>query len=234
MIYCFDIDGTICSLVENSEYDNAEVISVMRTTINRLYDEGHVIKFMTARGCVSGVDWSDLTQRQLGQWGFKYHELIMNKKPHADLFIDDRGVDVNTWIKNQDKVTGFLAGTFDLIHPGYIKMFEDAKTICNHLIVALHVDPSKEREHKYKPINTIEDRKLILSSIKYVDEIVVYSDEHELDELIKKLKPNYRILGSDYIDKEITGNHPEVEIYYHNRNHDWSYSSFRKKVKENT
>ena len=136
--------------------------------------------------------------------------------------------------KNQDKVTGFLAGTFDLIHPGYIKMFEDAKTICNHLIVALHVDPSKEREHKYKPINTIEDRKLILSSIKYVDEIVVYSDEHELDELIKKLKPNYRILGSDYIDKEITGNHPEVEIYYHNRNHDWSYSSFRKKVKENT
>lgn len=234
MIYCFDIDGTVCTSVENSKYHEAEVIPVMLNLINELYDQGHTIKFMTARGCVSGIDWTDITTRQLDDWGFKYHELIMNKKPHADFFVDDKGVAVDDWVSQQNRVVGFLAGTFDLIHPGYIKMFEDAKTICNHLIVALHADPSIERECKFKPINSVEDRKLILSSIKYIDDIVVYQTEQELEILIKDIKPNYRILGSDYIGNKITGNDPNVKIYYHERNHNWSYSDFRKTIKENT
>ena len=85
MIYCFDIDGTVCTSVENSKYHEAEVIPVMLNLINELYDQGHTIKFMTARGCVSGIDWTDITTRQLDDWGFKYHELIMNKKDFLNL-----------------------------------------------------------------------------------------------------------------------------------------------------
>jgi len=232
MIYCFDIDGTICSSVNNSDYLTAECFPIVKTLINKLYDQGHTIKIMTARGSVSGKDWTDVTKNQLNEWGIKYHELITNQKPNADLFIDDKGINVHDWIKNQKKITGLVAGCFDIIHPGYIWLLKDAKTICNHLIIALHNDPSSERSHKYKPVNTIEDRKLILSSIKYIDEIIVYNNENELENIIKEIKPNYRILGSDYIDKKITGNHSDVKIYYHNRNHNWSYSSFRRKLKE--
>ena len=100
MIYCFDIDGTVCSTVQNSEYEKAVVFPEALIEVNRLYDEGHRIIFMTARGSVSGKDWTDVTVRQLNKWGFKYHELIMNKKPNADFFIDDKGVNADDWRKN--------------------------------------------------------------------------------------------------------------------------------------
>jgi glycerol-3-phosphate cytidylyltransferase len=232
MIYCFDIDGTICSSVKNSDYLSAKCFPMVKELINQLYDAGNIIKIMTARGSVSGKDWTEITKKQLADWGIKYHELITNRKPNADLFVDDKAINIEDWLKKQNKITGLVAGCFDIIHPGYIWLFKDAKTVCNHLIVALHNDPSTERSHKFKPVNTIEDRKLILSSIKYIDEIVVYDNEDELQKLIQDIKPNYRILGSDYIGKQITGNIPDIKIHYHNRNHDWSYSSFRKKLKE--
>jgi len=102
MIYCFDIDGTICSSVKNSEYEKAEPFEDMIAEINHLYDSGHKIIFMTARGSVSGKDWSSLTQSQLKNWGIKYHELIMNKKPHADFFIDDKAINAIDWRLNLD------------------------------------------------------------------------------------------------------------------------------------
>ena len=93
MIYCFDIDGTICE-TNGSEYTNSHPFSEMIEIVNRLYGEGHTIKMFTARGSVSGVDWTELTTRQLASWGVKYHELIMNRKPHYDLLIDDKAVNV--------------------------------------------------------------------------------------------------------------------------------------------
>ena len=98
MIYCFDIDGTICTPVENSRYELAEPFSKMVYKINELYDRGHTIKVMTARGCVSGKDWSDFTKEQLANWGLKYHELIMNKKPHAHVFVDDKAINVSAFM----------------------------------------------------------------------------------------------------------------------------------------
>ena len=92
MIYCFDIDGTICSLEPNSQYGDATPFPDMVDKINKLYATGHTILIMTARGSVSGKDWSDFTAWQLGEWGIPYHELIMNKKPHADIFIDDKAI----------------------------------------------------------------------------------------------------------------------------------------------
>ena len=94
MIYCFDIDGTICSLVKNSDYESAKPFPEMLEKINELYDEGHKIMFFTARGCRSGIDHTILTIEQLEKWGFKYHELVMNKKPHYDLLVDDKAINV--------------------------------------------------------------------------------------------------------------------------------------------
>ena len=99
-IFCFDIDGTICSLVNPSDYTKSEPYLDVINEINRLYDEGNKIIMMTARGSVSKRDWSPETVQQLDQWGVKYHELIMNKKPHADFFIDDKGINAIEWRKN--------------------------------------------------------------------------------------------------------------------------------------
>ena len=93
MIYCFDIDGTICTSVENSRYEQAKPFSKMVSKINELYNCGHTIKIMTARGCVSGKDWSDFTEKQLNDWGVK-HTSINMKKPVYDVWVDDRAVNI--------------------------------------------------------------------------------------------------------------------------------------------
>lgn len=91
MIYCIDIDGTICSNTEDSSYEHAEARELVVEKINRLYDEGHHIKIFTARGGTTGKDWSNLTTKQLRKWGVKYHSLIMGK-PSADFYVDDKGI----------------------------------------------------------------------------------------------------------------------------------------------
>ena len=92
MIYIFDIDGTVCSLVSGDRYDLAKPMPDRIKKINSLYDNGHNIKMFTARGATTGKDWTDLTENQLSKWGLKYHELIMNSKPEGDLFIDDKAI----------------------------------------------------------------------------------------------------------------------------------------------
>src|SRR3954451_1952867 len=99
MIYCFDVDGTICSTVENSEYLAATPYPHVIAEINRLFDQGNIIKIMSGRGSVGKGDHTELTKKQLEKWGVKHHELIMNKKPHADLFIDDRAININDWVQ---------------------------------------------------------------------------------------------------------------------------------------
>ena len=150
MNYCFDLDGTICDTpLRPSDlkpgYLEAVPFPYMVEQVNKLYDDGHKIIIMTARGRGSGIDWTDLTTEQLDRWGVKYHELEpMFHKPTADLFIDDKGISVEEWKKTNPKKKGIIAGAFDVIHPGYVRMFKDAKRHCNHLTVALHLDPSIE------------------------------------------------------------------------------------------
>ena len=83
-----DIDGTICTLVK--DYQDAKPIPEHIDKVNKLYDEGHTIVYYTARGQVTERDWSELTKKQLMDWGCKHHELRMNHKPHYDLFICDK------------------------------------------------------------------------------------------------------------------------------------------------
>jgi glycerol-3-phosphate cytidylyltransferase len=129
---------------------------------------------------------------------------------------------------------GFTCSAFDLIHPGHILMLKEAREkVCNWLVVGLQIDPSIDREWKNKPIQTLEERLIVLQAIKYVDEIHVYQTEKDLLDLIKEINPDVRILGSDY------ENRPELiigkefgSIFYHNRNHNWSTTELRFRIKE--
>ena len=98
MIYCFDIDGTICTQTANQEYHKAEPFNLMIDKINHLKDEGHTIKILTARGMGSGKDFKKLTHEQLVKWGVKFDELTMGK-PSADFYIDDKGVSIEDFLK---------------------------------------------------------------------------------------------------------------------------------------
>ena len=99
MIYIFDIDGTICSLVQNAEYMKAKPLKTRIQQVNNLYLEGHVIKLYTARGSSTGIDWTEVTKKQLHEWGVKYNDLIMNRKPHGDIFVDDKAVNADDFFK---------------------------------------------------------------------------------------------------------------------------------------
>ena len=233
MNYCFDIDDTICNTpkLENGKpgYLKATPIPFMVEQVNRLYDEGHKIILQTARGRGSGIDQTDLTREQLDRWGVKYHELEpMFHKPTADIFIDDKGMNVEDWKKTQPLKKGIIAGAFDLIHPGYIRMFKESKEHCNHLTVALHEDPSFARPHKIPPVQSVEDRKEILRSIKYVDDIVVYYAE---DTFLSYLKDyEVRFLGSDYMDGSYTGKDIAIDVVFLNRDHDYSTTKLKESI----
>lgn len=128
---------------------------------------------------------------------------------------------------------GIIAGNFDVIHPGYVRFFEDAKkNACDWLIIALHVDPTIERPQKTKPILTADERTEILFSLRYIDEIMYYNTEAELCELLENEKSHVRIIGSDYKNRDFTGKSLAHDIYYHERNHDWSTTRYKIEIAE--
>ena len=99
MIYCIDIDETLCySREDDYAHSTPQTIAIER--VNKLYDDGHTIKLFTGRGGPDGYDWRKFTERQLQMWGVKYHELITGK-PHADVFIDDKALNTNDWLRNR-------------------------------------------------------------------------------------------------------------------------------------
>jgi len=97
MIYCFDIDGTLCD-TEDSHYKDSIPRMDIISRVNQLYERGHTIKIFTGRGATSGIDWREFTEKQLKSWGVTYHELIMGK-PKADIFIDDKAINAKDWRK---------------------------------------------------------------------------------------------------------------------------------------
>jgi len=132
--------------------------------------------------------------------------------------------------------TGFVAGSFDILHPGYVMMLQECKDKCDYLIVGLHENPSWERDNKNSPIMSLHERFLVLKSIRYVDEIAPYNNENELVNLLKFYSPDVRFLGSDYkteeMKRKITGRLYCENIYFINRFHNYSSSSLRKEIYE--
>ena len=122
---------------------------------------------------------------------------------------------------------GFTAGNFDLLHPGYIYTFEEAKKHCDKFIVFLQKDPSLHRKSKYKPVISLHERYKTLMAIRYIDEVYTYQTEEELLKLIEFFKPDVRILGEDYIGEEFTGKDLPIKIIYTTRSHDWSTTKIK-------
>jgi glycerol-3-phosphate cytidylyltransferase len=132
------------------------------------------------------------------------------------------------FIKNKlNSKIGFTCGAFDLLHSGHLNLLKDCKQICDYLIIGLHIDPSIERPNKNQPIQSLKNRMLLLNSIKYVDHVITYNSEEELVKLLEDIQPDIRIIGSDWKDKEITGKHLNIQIYWHNRDHKFSSTYFR-------
>ena len=128
------------------------------------------------------------------------------------------------------KTIGFTCSCFDLLHAGHIIMLEDCKRQCDYLIVGLQIDPSIDRKGKNKPIQSLEERRIQLEAVKYIDEIIEYETENDLHKLLFELDPDVRILGSDWKGKPFTGYSLHIPIYFHNRDHDYSTSGLRKKI----
>jgi glycerol-3-phosphate cytidylyltransferase len=131
-------------------------------------------------------------------------------------------------LKNKENNIGIIAGNFDVIHPGYIFLFNECKEYCDHLILFLHKDPSIERPEKLKPVLSLRERILILSSLRQIDEIIPYKLESDLLSLIKDMNIDVRFLGDDYINKAFTGKELNIPIHYLNRSHGWSTTKYKK------
>jgi len=129
---------------------------------------------------------------------------------------------------------GIIAGNFDIIHPGYVKLFKECKINCDKFIILLHSDPSIERPKKLKPVLSVKERKEMLLCFKQIDQVYQYTYESELYDLIKTIKPDIRFLGEDYKDKDYTGKDLNIPVHWINRSHGWSTTKFKHKITEQT
>ena len=123
---------------------------------------------------------------------------------------------------------GIIAGNFDVIHPGYIEMFNEMKKHVNEIHVLLHIDPSLNRPEKIKPLLSVRDREMTLMALKGITEVSSYNTEEELLQLIIDINPEIRFLGEDYINRtDYTGYGLPPKIIFLNRNHGWSTTKFK-------
>tara|TARA_R100000988_G_scaffold3857_1_gene2866 strand:+ start:208 stop:642 length:435 start_codon:yes stop_codon:yes gene_type:complete len=131
---------------------------------------------------------------------------------------------------------GITCGTFDLLHAGHVVMFEEAKNQCDYLIVALQIDPTLDRPEKNKPLQNIVERQIQLKGIKWIDEIIVYHRESELEDIMYTFPIDVRIIGEEYKDTLFTGKKVcidrNIEIYYNKREHSFSTTELRKRNEE--
>jgi len=130
--------------------------------------------------------------------------------------------------------TGVTFSTFDLLHAGHILMLKEAKTVCDYLICGLHVDPQVERPNKNKPIQSVVERYIQLSSVEYVDEVIPYNLEMDLSDILLGYNIDVRIIGADYKGENFSGldicQTKGIEIYYNQRSHSFSSSELRRRV----
>ena len=129
-------------------------------------------------------------------------------------------------------MVGITCSTFDLLHTGHILMLEECKKYCDYLICALQIDPTIDRPEKNKPVQSVVERYIQLDAVKYVDKIIPYNTELDLENIFKSLDINIRIIGSDYINKDFTAKEickdRNINIIYNKRDHNFSTTNLRK------
>ena len=130
---------------------------------------------------------------------------------------------------------GITFGAFDLFHAGHVVMLQEAKTVCDHLIVCIQSDPSLDRPDKSPPVQSIVERQIQVAACKYVDEMVVYDTESDVLEILRSIDWDVRILGDEYRDQDFTGREETLDrCYFNTRPHSFSSSELRLRVVEKT
>ena len=134
------------------------------------------------------------------------------------------------------KTVGITFSAFDLLHAGHIRMLADAKAQCDYLIVGLQTDPTIDRPEKNKPTQTVVERYIQLQGCKYVDEIIPYTTEKDLEDILKLYNIDVRIVGDEYKDKNFTGRdyceNSNITLYFNERRHRFSSTFLRKELFE--
>jgi glycerol-3-phosphate cytidylyltransferase len=140
-------------------------------------------------------------------------------------------------LKNQGFKIGFTASQFDLLHAGHIAMLAEAKNHCDYLICGLQNNASWDRPEKNSPVQSIVERQIQLSAVRFVDEIVVYNTEKDLEDILLTLPIDVRILGVEYMEKDFTGRaiceRRGIQLVFNSRDHSFSSTSLRHRVFEN-
>ena len=125
---------------------------------------------------------------------------------------------------------GFVCSSFDLLHAGHILMLKEAKTQCDYLIVALQTDPTVDRDWKNKPVQTVFERYVQLEGCKYVDQIIPYTTEAELKDILQSYHIDVRIMGEEYQSQKFTGSELDIPIYFNRRKHSFSSTDLRARI----
>jgi glycerol-3-phosphate cytidylyltransferase len=137
---------------------------------------------------------------------------------------------------NNIKKIGFSCSSFDLLHAGHVAMLREAKDHCDYLICGLQVDPTLDRPTKNKPVQTVVERHAQLAAVRYVDEVIPYVTEADLEDILAMYPINVRILGEEYRDKDFTGRDickkRGIELYFNRREHRFSTTDLRNRVSE--
>lgn len=137
-------------------------------------------------------------------------------------------------IVDKNKIVGFTCGAFDLFHAGHVLMLQDAKSHCDYLIVGIQTDPTIDRKTKNKPIQSIIERQVQVRGCRYVDDVIIYETEKDLEDLLKMLNIDVRVIGSDYKDREFTGKDycidNDIHIVYNKRDHSFSTTDLRQRT----
>lgn len=130
----------------------------------------------------------------------------------------------------REPIIGFTCSTFDLFHAGHVVMLSEAKDMCDYLIVGLLSDPTIDRpDLKQKPVQTLFERYIQISSCKYVDEVIPFSTEQEIVDMVLTINPDIRIVGEEYRGKDHTGK-DLCPIHYNKRRHSFSTTELRERV----
>ena len=131
---------------------------------------------------------------------------------------------------------GITFSTFDLFPIGHVAMLKEASENCNHLIVGLQSDPSIDRTEKNKPIQSVFERYVQLAGCKYINEIIPYETEKDLEDILLTYKIDKRFIGEEYKTKDFTGKQicvdKSIELYYNKRQHSFSTTNLRQRINE--
>lgn len=139
-------------------------------------------------------------------------------------------------MERNKKIVGITCSTFDLLHAGHIIMLQECKKYCDYLVCALQSDPTIDRKEKNTPIQSLVERYIQLDAVEYVDKIIPYNTEEELETIFASLDLDVRVIGEEYKDKDFTAKRicekRGIKLIYNKRDHDFSTSSLRKRVYE--